>query len=72
MAGLAFGFKLSGSTDYTKSFLVLQALRGWRRGQVEDQRCPVSFQLLENLGSRLDGLCFLEFEVLLFQNFGAG
>lgn len=43
MAGLTFGFKLRGSTDYTKSFLVSQALKGWQRRQVvEDQRRPVS------------------------------
>lgn len=43
MAGLAIGFKLWGIIDHTKSFLVSQALKGWRRGRVaEDQRRLVS------------------------------
>ncbi|XP_040271809.1 uncharacterized protein LOC120993627 [Bufo bufo] len=31
MAGLAFGFKMRRMFDFTKSFLVVQALKGWRR-----------------------------------------
>lgn len=68
MAGLAFGFKARGLCDFTKNFLVLQALKGWRRGQVvKDIRRPVSFQLLRELGDMLGSLCFSTFEVHLFR-----
>lgn len=54
MAGLAFGFKSRGCLDVTKCFLVLQALRGWKRRHViEDHRHPVSIQLLQDLGARV-------------------
>lgn len=54
ISGLAFGFKLRGLQDFTKGFLTKLALRGWRRHHVvENRRCPVSFQLLHDVGGRL-------------------
>lgn len=68
LAGLAFGFKLRGLKDLTKGFLVLQALKGWRRHQaVVDSRRPVSFRLLQDLGERVGVLCRSDYEVRLFR-----
>lgn len=68
MAGLAFGFRLRARPDATKCFLVAQALKGWKRGQVvEDRRRPVSFRLLQDLGGQLGKLCWSVFEECLFR-----
>ncbi|XP_077145939.1 uncharacterized protein LOC143807851 [Ranitomeya variabilis] len=68
IAGLAFGFKLRNRTDLTKSFLVRQALKGYRKGKVnKDNRRPVSFGMLEVLGEQLEGVCRTQFEVGLFR-----
>lgn len=67
MVGLSFGFNLRGCQDVTKSFLVLQDLKGWRRPHVvEDTRRPMSFQLLQELGEHLGGICSLGYEVVPF------
>ncbi|XP_075128011.1 uncharacterized protein LOC142201079 [Leptodactylus fuscus] len=68
MAGMAFGFRSRGVRDITKSFLVRQAIKGWRRsGGVADTRRPVSFQLLCQLGVSLDGVCSSGLEITLFR-----
>ncbi|XP_040290783.1 uncharacterized protein LOC121003196 isoform X1 [Bufo bufo] len=68
MAGLAFGFKLRNSPDITKSFLVRQILKGYRRFQrVKDSRLPVSFSLLLQLGEQVAGVCRSAWEVSLFR-----
>lgn len=68
IAGLAFGLRMRGIRDFTKCFLVVQALRGWRRGQVlADTRRPVSFQLLQDLGGQLVQLCNSPYEACLFR-----
>lgn len=68
LAALAFWFKLRGVTDHTKSFLVRQAVRGFRKGfKVRDSRRPVSYDLLLQLSSVLEDLCRSSFEVVLFR-----
>ncbi|XP_073524941.1 uncharacterized protein [Phyllobates terribilis] len=68
MAGLAFGFKVRGVKDVTKSFLVVQALRGWRRGwKVFDRRRPVSYNLLLLLGRQTEVVCTSLWESRLFK-----
>ncbi|XP_075198526.1 uncharacterized protein LOC142301406 [Anomaloglossus baeobatrachus] len=68
LAGLAFGFKVRGLKDVTKSFLVAQALKGWRRGwKVEDKRRPISYELLLSLGRQVDRVCTSIWEKRLFK-----
>lgn len=68
LSALAFWFKIRGERDWTKSFLVRQAVRGFRRGSsFRDTRRPVSFDILLRLGAALEGLCFSVFEVLVFR-----
>lgn len=68
MSALAFWFKARGEQDWTKSFLVRQAVRGFRKGRtVRDGRRPVSYGLLLRLGSVLNGLCVSEDEIRLFR-----
>lgn len=68
LAAVAFWFKLRGLSDHTKSFLVRQAARGFRKGlKVRDARRPVSYDLLLQLSSVLGEFCFSGFEVLLFR-----
>ncbi|CAN2387186.1 hypothetical protein PRIEUP_LOCUS8220, partial [Pristimantis euphronides] len=67
LAGIAFGCKWRGGQDFTKHFLVRQALRGFRRGKArKDKRRPVSFQLLGAIGDTLGRVCSSEYEVRLF------
>ncbi|XP_075199496.1 uncharacterized protein LOC142302317 [Anomaloglossus baeobatrachus] len=68
LAGLAFGFKVRGLKDVTKSFLVVQALKGWRRGwKVEDKRRPISYDLLLSLGRQVESVCTSIWEKRLFK-----
>ncbi|XP_075687663.1 uncharacterized protein LOC142656621 [Rhinoderma darwinii] len=68
ISALAFGFKLQGFRDVSKEFLVVQALKGLRRGRVEaDCRRPVSFSLLMSLGVSLVSVCHSSSEVELFR-----
>lgn len=69
VAGLAFGFRLRGRKDITKDFLVVQALKGWRRQKAvaEDWRRPVSFTMLQDLGLILGKVCKSDYEVCLFK-----
>lgn len=68
LSALAFWFKLRGLPDQTKSFLVRQAVRGFRKGfRVRDARRPVSFDLLLRLSSVLEAVCLDAFEVSLFR-----
>ncbi|XP_075129576.1 uncharacterized protein LOC142203043 [Leptodactylus fuscus] len=68
LAGLAFGFKLRNRQDITKSFVVQQAVKGWRRGwESRDQRRPVSFLMLVEIGGLLEGVCSSAGEVRLFK-----
>ncbi|CAJ0927872.1 unnamed protein product [Ranitomeya imitator] len=56
IAALAFGFRLRGCHDLTKSFLVKQAVKGLKRACTRgDRRRPVSFEILEQFGARLEG-----------------
>ncbi|CAN2391246.1 hypothetical protein PRIEUP_LOCUS1285, partial [Pristimantis euphronides] len=67
LAGIAFGFKWRGGQDFTKHFLVKQALKGFRRGRGQtDKRRPVSFQLLGAIGEMLDRVCSSDYEARLF------
>lgn len=68
LSALAFWFKVRGERDWTKSFLVRQAARGFRRGTpVRDGRRPVSYDILLRLGISLGERCFSSFEVSLFR-----
>ncbi|KAM3923091.1 integrase/recombinase xerD homolog [Leptodactylus fuscus] len=68
LAGLAFGFKSRGLKDFTKSFLVQRAVKGWRHFRaLEDDRKPVSFSLLMELGSVVGEVCTDAGEGLLFR-----
>lgn len=68
LSAMAFWFKLRGLPDVTKSFLVRQAVRGFRKGcVVRDLRRPVSYELLLQLHSALAGHCFSQYEFCLFK-----
>lgn len=68
MAAVAFWLKARGLQDISKSFLVRQALKGYRkRGGAPDRRRPVSYRLLEQVCDRLSLVCSSEFEVFLFR-----
>lgn len=68
MSALAFWFKSRKVEDVTKSFLVRQAMRGFRRGQrVRDSRRPVSYEMLVSLGAGLMHICVTEYEIWLFR-----
>ncbi|XP_075688660.1 uncharacterized protein LOC142657510 [Rhinoderma darwinii] len=67
LSALAFWFKKKGEEDVTKSFLVRQAMKGFRRGSaVRDLRKPVSFELLVAICDLLREVCVSAFEVRLF------
>lgn len=67
LAAMAFWFKLRGFCDYSKSFVVRQAVRGFRKGAVtRDRRRPVSYELLLKLGGMLQELVFDDYEYRLF------
>lgn len=68
LSALAFWFKLRNLQDVTKTFLVRQAMRGFRRGlRVRDSRRPVSYELLLALGDELKGVCTDGYEACLFR-----
>lgn len=68
LSALAFWFKGNCLADVTKSFLVRQAMRGFRKGAYKrDTRRPVSFTLLLSLGGKLLEFCRNGFEVILFR-----
>ncbi|KAM3921505.1 uncharacterized protein RB166_010897 [Leptodactylus fuscus] len=68
LAALAFWFKWRGLQDFTKSFLVRQAVRGFKRGlSRRDRRRPLPFGILNELLGVLGDVCGSEYEVLLFR-----
>ncbi|XP_073529688.1 uncharacterized protein [Phyllobates terribilis] len=68
IAGLAFGFKVRGLPDVTKTILVRQTLKGWRKGwKVRDWRRPESYELLLTLGQLLASVCKSPWEIKLFR-----
>lgn len=68
MSALAFWFKLRNVRDFTKVFLVWQAMRGFRKGHVvRDGRRPVYYHLLLSLGAGLGTICLDSYEVRLFK-----
>ncbi|KAM3911194.1 uncharacterized protein RB166_019882 [Leptodactylus fuscus] len=67
LSALAFWFKFKGFRDCTKSFLVRQAVKGFRRGSsVRDSRRPLSFVIVRDLVGVLGRVCLSEYEVALF------
>ncbi|KAM3936683.1 uncharacterized protein RB166_019563 [Leptodactylus fuscus] len=67
LAALAFWFKFRGFRDFTKSFLVRQAVKGFRRGSgSRDSRRPLSFRVLVDLVGALGQVCSSEYEAVLF------
>lgn len=68
LSALAFWFKLRNLQDFTKTFLVRQAMQGFRRGmRVRDGRRPVSYELLLALGEELEAVCLDVYEACLFR-----
>ena len=68
LAALAFLFKLQGREDFTKSFWVKQAVKGYRKGnRCRDTRRPVSFVILQAICGVLAEVCSSEYEVSLFR-----
>ena len=68
LAALAFLFKLQGKEDFTKSFWVKQAVKGYRKGnRSRDTRRPVSFGILQAICGVLVEVCSSEYEVSLFR-----
>lgn len=68
MAAVAFWCKLKGRQDATKSFLVRQALKGYRKQRGRpDLRRPVSFEMLGGLCQQVQDICASPYEVLLFR-----
>ncbi|XP_073435627.1 uncharacterized protein [Dendrobates tinctorius] len=68
LSGLAFGFRFRGLRDLTKSFLVLQAVRGRRRNwRASDKRCPVSYEVLLILSEHVREVCASPGEVVLLK-----
>ncbi|CAJ0941279.1 unnamed protein product [Ranitomeya imitator] len=66
ISGVAFHFKLRGSSDSTKHFLIAQVLKGWRRASAcSDQRRPISFTLLSNLVRVSWSVCVSDYEATL-------
>ncbi|KAM3936755.1 uncharacterized protein RB166_000250 [Leptodactylus fuscus] len=67
LSALAFWFKFKGIRDCTKSFLVRQAVKGFRRGSsVRDRRRPLSFEVVRDLVGILGRVCMSDYEVALF------
>ncbi|KAM3932751.1 uncharacterized protein RB166_005789 [Leptodactylus fuscus] len=67
LSALAFWFKFKGLRDFTKCFLVRQAVKGFRRGSVvRDRRRPLSFEIVRDLVGILGRVCVSEYEVCLF------
>ncbi|KAM4045609.1 uncharacterized protein ACNLHF_009473 isoform 1-T1 [Anomaloglossus baeobatrachus] len=67
LSGIAFNFKLRNWPDVTKSFLVHQVLKGWRRSDIRiDCRRPISFRLLADLINGAKVLCTSPYESTLF------
>lgn len=59
---------MRGFEDFAKSFLVRQALKGYRKGTWwPDKRRPVSFNLLGLIFCQLRVVCSSPYEVVLFR-----
>lgn len=68
LSGLAFHFKLRNWVDVTKSFVIRQALKGWRKEHVHtDRRRPVSYSLLGQLVEATVTVCKSSYKACLFQ-----
>ncbi|KAM3936674.1 uncharacterized protein RB166_018500 [Leptodactylus fuscus] len=68
LSALAFWFQFKGVRDVTKTFLVRQAARGFRRGAAtRDRRRPLTFSILQDLVGFLGHFCVSEYEVVLFR-----
>ncbi|OCT85319.1 hypothetical protein XELAEV_18023484mg [Xenopus laevis] len=68
MSALSFLFKLLNLKDVTKTFIVRQILRSYRKAQARrHRRRPISLPLLNKLFDQLIGVCFSEYEENLFK-----
>lgn len=68
LSALAFWFRIRVERDWTKCFLVRQAVQWFHRGSTaEDRRRPVSFDILLHMEAALEGLCFSVFEALVYR-----
>ncbi|XP_077110356.1 uncharacterized protein LOC143766488 isoform X4 [Ranitomeya variabilis] len=66
LSGLAFYFQLLGWVDVTKTFLIRQALKGWKRVQPSREcRRPISLSLLHTIICSTNEICSSHFESLL-------
>ena len=68
LAALAFLFKLEGREDFTKTFWVRQAVKGYKKGrQSSDARRPVTFSVLRRIFGVLGEVCSSAYEIRLFR-----
>lgn len=68
LAGLVFLCKMAGWRDFTKLFVVRQALKGWRKEHASvDWRRPISWEILKGLVAQLPSLCTSPYEAVLFR-----
>lgn len=69
VGGLTFHFKLRCWIDITKSFVIRQALKGWRKEYVRrESRRPISYLLLVQLLEATDHQCSSIYEASLFRD----
>lgn len=68
LAALVFLFKLAGHVDFTKFFMVRQALKDYCKGSTnKDSRHLVSFSVLGLVLAGLEKVCSSGFEWILFR-----
>lgn len=68
LSGVSFHFKLRGWEDVTKTFVIRQALKGWKREHVRtESRRPISYALLVQLLNATDSQCSSVYEASLFK-----
>ncbi|KAE8584278.1 hypothetical protein XENTR_v10020894 [Xenopus tropicalis] len=68
MAAWAFLFKLMGWRDFTKEFVIRQAVKGFKKGKgSSDSRRPITLSILEGLFNQLQDITHSPYEWVLFQ-----
>lgn len=68
LAGISFFFRLNGFKGVNESFLVKQALKGYKKSNGSNgSRRPITLEILACLFYCLPSICFSEFETQLFQ-----
>eukprot|EP00079_Xenopus_tropicalis_P016089 XP_004914524.1 PREDICTED: uncharacterized protein LOC100487960 isoform X2 [Xenopus tropicalis] len=68
LAAWAFLFKLRGWRDFTKEFVIKQAVKGFKKGRRSaDRRRPITLDILEGLFDQLQVITHTAYELALFQ-----